>query len=53
MRIIDHFDLFYPDIRAKTYAAERRKAIRSSGTMFTNDIQLDNIKRCITLSVKQ
>lgn len=49
MRITDHIDLFYPDGMAKSYASERRKAIRNSGSMFINDLQLDNLKRLITL----
>ncbi|SFD40563.1 hypothetical protein SAMN02910406_03828 [Ruminococcus albus] len=49
MRITDHIDLFYPDGMAKSYASERRKAIRNSGSMFINDLQLDNLKLLITL----
>lgn len=50
MRITDHIDLFYPDSEAKRLAAERRKTIRESGTMFAEDLQLENIKRLITLA---
>lgn len=49
MRITDHIDLFYPNSEAKARAAERRKAIQDSGTMFAEDLQLDNIKRLISL----
>lgn len=49
MRITDHIDLFYPDSEAKSRAAERRKAIRDSGTIFIKDLQLDSIKRLISL----
>ena len=49
MRITDHIDLFYPNREAKTRAAERRKAVRESGAMFAADLQLDNIKRLISL----
>lgn len=49
MRIMDHIDLFYPNGEAKARAAERRKAIRDSGAMFVEDLQLDNIKRLISL----
>lgn len=50
MRIMDHIDLFYPDSEARSRAAERRKAIRDSGAMFAEDLQLDNIKRLISLA---
>ena len=50
MRITDHADLFYPSSEAKARAAERRKAIRDSGMMFAEDLQLDNIKRLVSLS---
>lgn len=49
MRITDHIDLFYPNGEAKARAAERRKAIRDSGAMFVADLQLDSIKRLISL----
>lgn len=53
MRITDHIDLFYPNSEARELAAERRKTIRDSGTMFAEDLQLDNVKRLISLGGSQ
>lgn len=50
MRITDHIDLFYPNSCAKHRAAERRKTIRESGTGFTEDLQLENIRQLITFA---
>lgn len=50
MRITDNIDLFYPDGEAKQKAAVRRRSVRESGAGFTEDLQLDNIKRLITLT---
>ncbi len=50
MRITDYVDLFYPDGEAKSRAAQRRKAIRESGTVFIGDLQLESVKRLISLS---
>lgn len=49
MRITDRIDLFYPDGEAKARAARRRKEIRESGAMFTEDLQLDIVKRLVSL----
>ena len=50
MRITDHIDLFYPSNDAKRYASERRRKIRESGTRFAEDLQLDIIKKIVSLS---
>lgn len=50
MRITDNIDLFYPDGESKRRASEKRRRIRESGTMFAEDLQLDKIKRLITLA---
>lgn len=50
MRITDNIDLLYPDNEAKKYAAERRKTLRKSGSMFIKDLQIENLKSLISLT---
>lgn len=50
MRITDSIDLLYPNDKAKKYAAERRKTLRESGSMFIRDLQIENLKSLISLT---
>lgn len=50
MRITDSIDLLYPNDKTKKYASERRKAMRESGSMFMQDLQIENLKTLVSLT---
>ncbi len=49
MKITDSIDLFYPDAGAKERAAQRRRSVSESGTEFSKDLCLDDIRRMVSL----